>query len=108
MSGRSTGADAQRCLIWAEGGFLADSLTGRRVSLAELADEVRSGCRFRVWDGASGGERTYQVLIQVLLSALASAPVAGVLPGTAGLVSLIGRAGPLDWPNNVEPRTRGG
>ncbi len=86
VPGPSTGPDPQRLLTRAEGGILVDSLTGRRISSAELADDVRGGRRFRARD-SGGGECTYQVLVQVLLAALASGPEAGALPEVAGLPS---------------------
>lgn len=73
-----TGADGEHLLVRAEGGRLFDALTLRPVTLEELADEVRSGRRFRVRGAESGVDCTYQVLAQVLLTALAPTP-----PGTA-------------------------
>ncbi|MFJ3216484.1 hypothetical protein ACIPLC_11250 [Kitasatospora sp. NPDC086801] len=108
VPGPSTGTDAERRLIREENGLLADSLTGRRVSLAELADDMRNGRRFQARERASGGECTYQVLVQVLLAALASGPVAGALPGTAGLVSTTGRDGSAHRPDDVGHRTGSG
>ncbi|MFD5086085.1 polyhydroxyalkanoate synthesis regulator DNA-binding domain-containing protein [Kitasatospora sp. NPDC058201] len=70
------GAEAERLLVRMEGGRLLDARTRRPVTLEALADDVRRGRCFRVRDGESGVEYTYQVLAQVLLTALAP-----VLPG---------------------------
>ncbi|MFG2227639.1 polyhydroxyalkanoate synthesis regulator DNA-binding domain-containing protein [Streptomyces sp. NPDC048644] len=86
------GTDVERLLVRTEGGRLFDTLTRRPVTVEGLAGEVRRGSRFRVRDGESGSECTYQVLAQVLLTALAPAapgvarPV-GRSPGTVGLLS---------------------
>ncbi|MFJ3216661.1 hypothetical protein ACIPLC_12150 [Kitasatospora sp. NPDC086801] len=78
MSGPPTGADVERHLVRAEHGLLVDALTYRPVSLAELADDVRSGLRFRARD-SNGGECTYQVLVEALLATLVPAPTAGAV-----------------------------
>ncbi|MFJ4598285.1 MULTISPECIES: hypothetical protein [unclassified Kitasatospora] len=76
VSSPPTDAEVERQLVRAENGLLVDALTYRPVSLAELADDVRSGLRFRARD-SSGGECTYQVLVQALLATLVPGPTAG-------------------------------
>ncbi|MFD6337729.1 polyhydroxyalkanoate synthesis regulator DNA-binding domain-containing protein [Streptomyces sp. NPDC060131] len=86
-----TGTGAERHLVRTEGGQLFDTFMCRPVTVEELADDVRRGRRFRVREGESGGECTYQVLAQVLLTALApAAPVAARAVGRSS-----GMAGPL-------------
>ncbi|WP_179120009.1 polyhydroxyalkanoate synthesis regulator DNA-binding domain-containing protein [Streptomyces tsukubensis] len=65
-----------------------DAVTRRPVTLEGLARDVRCGRRFRVREGESGSECTYQVLAQVLLSALAPAVPGGIraVGGTSGTV----------------------
>lgn len=86
------GAGAERLLVRTEGGRLLDMLTRRPVTLEGPAGEVRRGRRFRVRQGGSGRERTYQVLAQVLLTVLSPAVpgaprAAGRSSGIAGLLS---------------------
>lgn len=86
------GTDVERLLARTKGGQLFDTLTRRPVTLEELAGEVRRGRRFRVREGESGSECTYQVLAQVLLTALSpvvpgAAWAAGRSSGIVGLLS---------------------
>ncbi|MEE1792289.1 polyhydroxyalkanoate synthesis regulator DNA-binding domain-containing protein [Streptomyces sp. BE308] len=67
------GTDVERLLVRTDGGRLFDTLTRRPVTLEGLAGDVRCGHRFRVRESGSGVECTYQVLAEVLLTALAPA-----------------------------------
>ncbi|MFE2728344.1 hypothetical protein [Kitasatospora sp. NPDC059327] len=85
---------AERVLVRSEGGLLVDALTCRRVSLKELADDIRRGRRFRARDGVSGQDRTYQVLAQVLGVALGTEWVTGGPGVIGGLLAAAVREGP--------------
>ncbi|MEV6425982.1 hypothetical protein [Streptomyces sp. NPDC051662] len=89
VSGPPPGTAGERLLVRGEDGLLMDSLACRTVSLAELADDVRCGRRFRAREGASGSECTYQVLVQILLATLAPGATAGALSAMTGLPSAV-------------------
>ncbi|MFD5930164.1 polyhydroxyalkanoate synthesis regulator DNA-binding domain-containing protein [Streptomyces sp. NPDC060333] len=82
------GTDGELLLVRTRDGRLFDTRTRRPVTLEGLAGEVRCGRRFRVREGASGGECTYQVLARVLLTGLVSAVpgAARAVRGSSGMV----------------------
>ncbi|MFD4828457.1 polyhydroxyalkanoate synthesis regulator DNA-binding domain-containing protein [Streptomyces uncialis] len=90
-----TDAGGERLLVRTEGGRLFDALTRRPVTLEGLARDVRCGRRFRVREGETGSDCTYQVLAQVLLSALAPAVPGGTRAagGASGMVEPLFGAG---------------
>ncbi|MFJ4771134.1 polyhydroxyalkanoate synthesis regulator DNA-binding domain-containing protein [Streptomyces uncialis] len=90
-----TDTGGERLLVRTEGGGLFDALTRRPVTLEGLAREVRCGRRFRVREDGSGSECTYQVLAQVLLSALAPGVPGGIraADGASGVVEPMFGAG---------------
>jgi hypothetical protein len=77
-------------------GTLYDVDEHRTVSLAELAEEVREGRRFRVHQHSSGRECTQQVLLEVLgAGAPAGALGTGIASAGARVGGLAGAVGTI-------------
>lgn len=99
---RAGAAAPERVLYRQRGGELYDAHQHQRVGLDELAQEVRAGGHFRVYDQATGSECTYHVLSEVVAQAGMHSLAALADPG-----SVIGYLARHLYPSTLPPPAAG-
>lgn len=87
-------------------GSLFDVDEHRQISLAELADDVRDGRRFRVRHADTDQICTQRVLLEVLQASVTPGPASSLAAGLPALASAVGTAFAQGAQENGPPRRR--